>query len=139
MSPAAKRRAVDMLKDALSMSERLMCNAVGLARSTYRNLPQAQTRPIRTPRFGSGCVTTPRKARAMGFGGRWRRCVTKAPRNKQGQGAEETGGGVVDPADLRRRTEGVWANDFQFDSTIDGKPIGESPILSPPVSRAGFV
>ena len=32
-----------MLKDTLSMSERLACKAVGLARSTYRNLPQAQT------------------------------------------------------------------------------------------------
>jgi putative transposase len=32
-----------MLKDTLSMSERLACKAVGLARSTYRRLPQAQT------------------------------------------------------------------------------------------------
>jgi hypothetical protein len=39
----AKRRAVDMLTTTLSMSERLACKAVGLARSTYRRLPQAQT------------------------------------------------------------------------------------------------
>lgn len=32
-----------MLKDTLSMSERLACKAVGLARSTYRRLPAAQT------------------------------------------------------------------------------------------------
>ena len=32
-----------MLKKTLSMSERLACKAVGLARSTYRNLPMAQT------------------------------------------------------------------------------------------------
>ena len=32
-----------MLKDALRMSERLACKAVGLARSTYRRLPMAQT------------------------------------------------------------------------------------------------
>ena len=43
MSPAAKRRAVDMLKTTLSMSERLACKAVGLARSTYRRLPLGQT------------------------------------------------------------------------------------------------
>ncbi len=43
MSPAAKRRAVDMLKDTLSMSERLACKAVGLSRSTHRRLPQAQS------------------------------------------------------------------------------------------------
>jgi hypothetical protein len=41
LSPAAKRRAVDMLKDTLSMSERLACKAVGLARTTYRRLPLA--------------------------------------------------------------------------------------------------
>ncbi|BCI80760.1 hypothetical protein MTY66_23850 [Mycolicibacterium sp. TY66] len=34
---------MDMLKDTLSMSERLACKAVGLARSTYRNLPMALT------------------------------------------------------------------------------------------------
>src|ERR1700694_2525881 len=43
LSPAAKRRAVDMLKDTLSMSDRLACKAVGLARSTYRRLPLAAT------------------------------------------------------------------------------------------------
>jgi putative transposase len=32
-----------MLKEVLSMSERLACKAVGLARSTYRRLPVAQT------------------------------------------------------------------------------------------------
>lgn len=32
-----------MLKDTLSMSERLACEAVGLTRSTYRHLPVAQT------------------------------------------------------------------------------------------------
>ena len=32
-----------MLKDTLGMSERLACKAVGLARSTYRRLPIAQT------------------------------------------------------------------------------------------------
>ena len=32
-----------MLKETLSMSERLACKAVGLARSTYRRLPLSQT------------------------------------------------------------------------------------------------
>jgi hypothetical protein len=41
--PSAKRRAVDMLTTTLSMSEQLACKAVGLARSTYRRLPRAQT------------------------------------------------------------------------------------------------
>ena len=41
--PGAERRAVDMLKEVLGMSERLACKAVGLARSTYRRLPVAVT------------------------------------------------------------------------------------------------
>jgi putative transposase len=32
-----------LLAEALSMSERLACKALGLARSAYRNLPMAQT------------------------------------------------------------------------------------------------
>ncbi|MBS4728251.1 transposase [Mycobacterium sp. SM1] len=34
---------MDMLKEVVSMSERLACKAVGLARSTYRRTPVAQT------------------------------------------------------------------------------------------------
>ena len=43
MSPAAKRRAVDMLIEVKNMSQRAACKAVGLARSTYRRTPLAQT------------------------------------------------------------------------------------------------
>jgi putative transposase len=43
LSPDAKRRAVDMLKDVLGMSERLAGKAVGLARATYRRILVAQT------------------------------------------------------------------------------------------------
>ena len=32
-----------MLKTVLGMSERLACKAVGLARSTYRDVPRSQT------------------------------------------------------------------------------------------------
>ena len=39
LSPAAKRSAVDMLTETLSMSERLACKAVGLSRSTHRRPP----------------------------------------------------------------------------------------------------
>jgi hypothetical protein len=41
---------MDMPEDTLSMSERLACEAVGLVRITYRRLPAAQIRTIRTPR-----------------------------------------------------------------------------------------
>jgi hypothetical protein len=41
LSPAAKRRAVDMLTTTFGMSERLACKAVGLARSTHRRVPRS--------------------------------------------------------------------------------------------------
>jgi hypothetical protein len=41
-SPAAKRRAVDVLTTTLGMTERLACKAVGLARSTHRRPPVSQ-------------------------------------------------------------------------------------------------
>ena len=43
LSPAAKRRAVDMLVNTMSVSKRLACRAVGLARSTYARTPIAET------------------------------------------------------------------------------------------------
>ena len=58
------------------MSERLACKAVGLARSTYRRLPLAQTPLIRTPNCGPGCAPMPRNIRAMGSGVPGRRCAT---------------------------------------------------------------
>lgn len=43
VSPAARRRVVDMLKDGFGMSERFACRVVGLSRSTYRRVPVAAT------------------------------------------------------------------------------------------------
>ena len=43
LSPVAKRHAVDMLVNTMSVSKRLACRAVGLARSTYARTPIAET------------------------------------------------------------------------------------------------
>ena len=74
LSPAAKRRVVDMLKDTLSMSERLACKAVGLARSTYRRLPQAQPPADRGVGGRRACATSGGRQRNRDhFGGNRRR------------------------------------------------------------------
>ena len=75
--PAAKRRAVDMLKETLSMSEPLACTAVGLARSTYRRLPMAQTSadPDAELRAWLRAYATKHPCHAF-FGGPGRRCAT---------------------------------------------------------------
>ena len=139
LSPAAKRRAVDMLKDTLSMSERLACKAVGLARSTYRRLPIAQTPPIPTPRLRAWLRAYATKHPCHGFRRAWaalrydeRREVNKkkvhrlwreeglqvrvhSPRKRAGVSS-------IPPVDADA-PKVVWAIDFQFDSTIDGKAI----------------
>jgi putative transposase len=128
-----------MLKDTLSMSERLACKAVGLARSTYRRLPLAATPadPDAQLRAWLRCYAT--KHPCHGFRRAWaalrhdeRREVNKkkvhrlwreeglqvrvhSPRKRAGVSSVP----VVE-ADAPKV---VWALDFQFDSTIDGKAI----------------
>ncbi len=77
--PSAKRRAVDMLTTTLSMSERFACKAVGLARSTYRRLPQAQTPADPDAEMRAGCAATSPNTRAMGSDMRGRRAVRRTP------------------------------------------------------------
>ena len=128
-----------MLKDTLSMSERLACKAVGLARSTYRRLSLAATPadPNAQLRAWLRCYAT--KHPCHGFRRAWaalrhdeRHEVNKkkvhrlwceeglqvrvhSPRKRAGVSSVP----VVE-ADAPKV---VWALDFQFDSTIDGTAI----------------
>ncbi|MGV0582090.1 IS3 family transposase [Mycolicibacterium elephantis] len=139
LSPAAKRRAVDMLKETLSMSERLACKAVGLARSTYRRLPLAQTPTDPDAELRAWLRAYATKNPCHGFRRAWaglrydeRREVNKkkihrlwreeglqvkvvSPRKRAG--VSSVAPIVADAPKV------VWAIDFQFDSTIDGKAI----------------
>jgi putative transposase len=139
LSPAAKRRAVDMLKDTLCMSERLACKAVGLARCTYRRLPQAQTssdpdaalrawlrayatkhpchgfrRAWAALRYDQGRVVNKKK-----IGRLWReeglQVRVRSPRKRAGISSV--------PPIIADAPNVVWAIDFQFDSTVDGKAV----------------
>jgi hypothetical protein len=66
VSAAAKRRAVDMLKGVLRMSERLACMAVGLAAPPIDGSRWRRPPSIRAPRCGPGCTPTPPSIRVMG-------------------------------------------------------------------------
>ncbi|WP_375295646.1 IS3 family transposase [Gordonia sp. GONU] len=139
LSPTAKRAAIDMLKDAMSMSERMACRVVGLSRSAYRRLPLAQTpadpdaglrEQLRTYarqnprhgfrrawahlRFGDGIEVNKKKVHRL-----WKEeglQVRRAPRRKRA-GQSSVPVVVADAPNV------VWALDFQFDSTVDGKKI----------------
>jgi putative transposase len=139
LSPAAKRRAVDMLKTTLSMSERLACKAVGLARSTYRRLPLSQTPSdpdtdmrawLRAYATKHPCHGFRRAWAALRYDGRrevnkkkihrlWReeglQVKVHSPRKRAGISSI--------PPVAADAPNVVWAIDFQFDSTIDGKAI----------------
>ena len=128
-----------MLKSTLSMSERLACKAVGLARSTYRRLPLAQipTDPDAEMRAWLRAYAT--KHPCHGFRRAWaalrydeHRAVNKkkihrlwreeglqvrvhSPRKRVGTSSA--------PPVSADAPKVVWAIDFQFDSTVDGKAI----------------
>jgi hypothetical protein len=127
-----------MLKDTLSMSERLACKAVGLARSTYRRLPQAQTPSdpdaemrawLRGYAIKHPCHGFRRALAALRYDERrevnkkihrlWReeglQVKVVSPRKRAGVSSV--------PPVVADAPKVVWAIDFQFDSTVDGKAI----------------
>jgi putative transposase len=128
-----------MLKDALGMSERLACKAVGLARSTYRRLPVAATPADPDADLRSWLRAYATKHPCHGFRRAWavlrhekRREVNKkkvqrlwreeglqvrvnSPRKRAGVSSV--------PLVAADAPKVVWALDFQFEFTIDGKAI----------------
>ena len=128
-----------MLKDVLSMSERLACNAVGLARSTYRNLPQAQAPADPDAEMRAWLRSYATKNPCHGFRRAWarlrydeRREVNKKKIHRlwreEGLQVKVTSprkrAGVSSiPPIAADAPNVVWAIDFQFDSSIDGKAI----------------
>jgi len=128
-----------MLKDTMSMSGRLACKAVGLARSTYRRLPMAQTPADPDAEMRAWLRRYATKHPCHGFRRAWaalrydeRREVNKkkihrlwreeglqvkvhSPRKRAGVSSVPPI--AADAANV------VWAIDFQFDSTTDGKAV----------------
>ncbi len=128
-----------MLKESLKLSERLACKAVGLNRSTYRRTPIAATPADPDAELRGWLRTYGTKNPMHGFRRAWaalrhdeHRVVNKkkvhrlwkeeglqrrihSPRKRAGQSSVPQ----VD-ADAPKV---VWALDFQFDSTVDGKAV----------------
>ena len=128
-----------MLKARMNMSERKACRVVGLARSAYRQLPQAQTPADSDAGLREQLRTYARKNPRHGFRRAWAWLrfdegdtvnkkkvhrlwkeeglqVRRAPRRKRaGQSSV--------PVVVADAPKVVWALDFQFDSTVDGHKI----------------
>jgi putative transposase len=128
-----------MLKDTLSMSERLACKAAGLARSTYRRLPVAQTPADPDAQMRAWLRAYARKHPCHGFRRAWaalrydeRQEVNKKKVHRLwheeglqvGVRSPRKRAGVSSMPSVEADAPNVvWAIDFQFDSTVDGKAI----------------
>jgi putative transposase len=128
-----------MLKQTLSMSERLACKAVGLARSTYRRTPIAQTPADPDADLRAWLCAYATNHPCHGFRRAWaalhhdeRREVNKKKVHRlwrqEGlqvpvRGPRKRAGAATAPQVAADAPKVVWALDFQLDSTIDGKAI----------------
>ena len=128
-----------MLMITLSMSERLACKAVGLARSTYRRLPVAQTPADPDAQLRAWLRGYAVKHPCHGFRRAWAALrydehhevnKKKVHRLWREEGLQvrvhsprkRAGVSSIGPVEADAPNV-VWALDFQFDSTTDGKAI----------------
>ena len=136
MSPSRRREAVQMLQVRLELSERRACRITGQHRSTQRHEPRrgerddalrAELRELsrRHPRWGyrkawaslreQGWEANRKKIQRL-----WREEGLRVPRRKRKR--QRLGTSTVAGARLRaERPNHVWALDFQFDTTVDGR------------------
>lgn len=138
MSPQRRRRAVLMLQDRLGMSERRACRYVGQSRSTQRREPvvaqddaalRAELRAFsrKRPRWGyrqahqhlldQGWSINRKRVQRL-----WREEGLRVPAKRRKR--LRRGDSTV-PGDRLRaeRPDHVWAFDFQFDVTDDGRAV----------------
>jgi putative transposase len=134
-----------MLTTTLSMSERLACKAVGLARSTYRRLPVAQTPADPDADMRAWLRSYATKHPCHGFRRAWaalRYDECREVNKKKVHRLWREEGLQVRVRTPRKRAwvssiplvgadapNVVWAVDFQFDSTIDGKAIKTASVI----------
>jgi putative transposase len=128
-----------MLTTTLSMSERLACKAVGLARCTHRRLPPTQTPAdpdvhlrawLRSYATRHPCHGFRRAWAALGYDERREVNKKKVHRLWREEGLQvrvhsprkRAGVSSISPVEADAPNV-VWAIDFQFDATVDGKAV----------------
>src|ERR1039458_10349146 len=120
VGPARRRQAVAMLRDRLGVSERWACRVVGQPRSTQRHEPKradddaalrAELRRFSVERPRWGYRRAHHRLREEGL---------RVPQRKRKR--RRLGESTVPAERLRaERPNHVWAFDFQFDQTADGR------------------
>ncbi|MEV4605076.1 IS3 family transposase [Amycolatopsis sp. NPDC049253] len=139
LSPERRRAAVHHLMRVLGVSERFACRVTGQNRGTQRRPRQAQTiadpdAALRTwlrdyarahPRWGfrrayhdargEGWLVNHKKIQRL-----WRQEGLRVPQRHRRKRLGVSTTGLVPVADAPNK---VWAVDFQFDATTDGRPV----------------
>ena len=138
LTPNRKRCAVEVLRERFGVSERRACTVVGLHRSTMRLTPSpitAQEAELRAwlrrfstdpPRWGwrraakmarrAGWQVNNKRIRRL-----WREEGLRVPQRRTKK--RLTGIGVAVGAMSPIRPNIIWAMDFQFDTTADGRTL----------------
>ena len=138
MSPARRRRAVAMVRYRLGVSERWACRALGQHRSTERYEPvragddaalRAELRQFSRDRPRWGYRRAHHHLREQGWDVNrkrvqrlWREEGLRVPQRRRKR--RRLGDSTVPAERLRaERPNQVWAFDFQFDQTADGRAL----------------
>jgi len=138
VTPNRKRDAVKVLRDQFGVSEQRACRVVGLHRSTQRLSPppisdeeaelRAWLRQFSTDRPRWGWRRAAKMARRAGWKVNnkrirrlWRDEGLRVP--QRGRKKRLTGIGIEMGAMCPIQPNVVWALDFQFDTTADGRTI----------------
>ncbi|WP_459975017.1 IS3 family transposase [Mycobacterium sp. MUNTM1] len=138
LTPNRKRSAVAALRERFGVSERRACTVVGLHRSTMRLRPSSVTteeaelrawlRRFATDRPRWGWRRAAKMARRAGWKVNnkrirrlWREEGLRVPQRRRKK--RLTGIGAAVGAMSPIRPNAIWAMDFQFDTTADGRTI----------------
>ncbi|MDB2198003.1 MULTISPECIES: IS3 family transposase [Mycobacteriaceae] len=138
LTPNRKRSAVQALRDRFGVSERRACTVVGLHRSTMRLTPppitteeaelRAWLRKFSTDRPRWGWRRAAKMARRAGWQVNnkrirrlWREEGLRVPQRRKKK--RLTGIGVAVGAMSPIRPNVIWAMDFQFDTTAEGRTL----------------
>jgi len=138
VTPSRRRQAVIVLEDVFGVSQRRACEVVGQHRSTQRHQskpPPEDDEPIRAelrafakarPRWGwrraanhlrrTGFTVNNKRVRRL-----WREEGLRVPQRKRKK--RITGIGTHVGTMCAIRPDAIWALDFMFDRTIDGRQV----------------
>ena len=150
MGPARRRRCVEHVRGAFGASGRLARRALGQHRSTRQKAPRgrddeaALTADVvelarRCGRYGHRRITAPLRGAGWAVNHKkiqrlWREEGLRVPQRRR---RKRLGTSTTPSLPVADAPNVVWAVDFQFDASTDGRPIKIEPNAEHPSSGGG--